>query len=727
MSELSIKCINHVLTLVNTPDISSGNVNYDTVVFDFCVNWTGYTKTAVFYRNEDEVYYQLLDSSNRCVIPKEVLQSKGRIKIGVFGVSGNKTITSNVLTYSVMEGAITEDIKPSDPTPDIYAQILEVAVGNSQEVLDALEITNARIDNLATLEEGSTTGDAELMDIRVGANGVTYPNAGSAVRGQYNDLKSLLTLVNSASGDQGAPIVITDGTNNEVVTAEIFGKSTQNYYTGKNLYPEYKVGTSNAINMNHLSVVGQLEPDTVYYIAFKGTVGNKYVANAENFNGTIDYPLDTLTVKEGVNVIVAKTRSEPFTQSTTALLKNKAYNSDPNFSDVMVMKVNEPIPYEPYTGRLPSPSPDYPQPIESKIVNRVDVMGGQLLDLKANTSSTLNGFSVSVESGYILKVSGTPTAVWANLTDFDTKKLPKGKYTFSVDKTPTELGVNLIGIKFRKSFDDSENVTYLITDSNKRVTFDRLEDFELIQIYVEGCDTSKAYNFTIKVMLNVGQTAFPFEPHKETYASISTPNGFPGIKVASGGNYVDSDGQNWIADSIRKNEDGTGVYIQRVERFTIAENMVINDPIVSTYGDYISVELPCKPMNTPGDVRIIGEKFVGISFSQRTSVTDIYRVYVDDNNSRNIIIFRIPSGATDFATLESAKAIVVGTVVDVVLNTPIETELSAVQLAELEKIRTFKYNTTIFSDVGVKVEYVADTKAYIDNKFNELATAILNN
>lgn len=49
---------------------------------------------------------------------------------------------------------------------------------------------DARMDSFVTLAEGSTTGDAELADIRVGANGATYPNAGDAVRGQIANVKS---------------------------------------------------------------------------------------------------------------------------------------------------------------------------------------------------------------------------------------------------------------------------------------------------------------------------------------------------------------------------------------------------------------------------------------------------------------------------------------------------------------------------------------------------------
>ena len=47
-----------------------------------------------------------------------------------------------------------------------------------------LEVERARINSFTSLAEGSTTGDAELIDARIGITGYTYDNLGNAVRDQ---------------------------------------------------------------------------------------------------------------------------------------------------------------------------------------------------------------------------------------------------------------------------------------------------------------------------------------------------------------------------------------------------------------------------------------------------------------------------------------------------------------------------------------------------------------
>lgn len=56
-----------------------------------------------------------------------------------------------------------------------------------------IDVERKRIDKFVSLKAGSTTGDAELMDARIGANGVLYDTLGDAVRSQFE------TITNSSS------------------------------------------------------------------------------------------------------------------------------------------------------------------------------------------------------------------------------------------------------------------------------------------------------------------------------------------------------------------------------------------------------------------------------------------------------------------------------------------------------------------------------------------------
>ena len=79
-----------------------------------------------------------------------------------------------------------EGTKPRPVTnTEITGRLAEVSSQLEQKAKQSdLNTTNARIDNFTSLADGSTTGDAELIDIRVGIDGTTYKNAGTAVREQ---------------------------------------------------------------------------------------------------------------------------------------------------------------------------------------------------------------------------------------------------------------------------------------------------------------------------------------------------------------------------------------------------------------------------------------------------------------------------------------------------------------------------------------------------------------
>lgn len=62
-----------------------------------------------------------------------------------------------------------------------------------KRLLESMDTVRSRMDLFTTLGEGSTTGDAELVDLRVSINGTVYDSAGSAVRAQINTLLKRIT------------------------------------------------------------------------------------------------------------------------------------------------------------------------------------------------------------------------------------------------------------------------------------------------------------------------------------------------------------------------------------------------------------------------------------------------------------------------------------------------------------------------------------------------------
>ena len=143
MATLEVNCNNQKLKWVEEPaQVFSGNIKIDGITFSFCPLWDGFTKTAVFYKEGKEAFHILLDEKNTCFIPPEVTDTNGLVYVGVFGIKDDCRRTTEPICFYLDEGITTEG-NPSEPTPDIYQQIITLC----NEAVNTANLTTGMILN----------------------------------------------------------------------------------------------------------------------------------------------------------------------------------------------------------------------------------------------------------------------------------------------------------------------------------------------------------------------------------------------------------------------------------------------------------------------------------------------------------------------------------------------------------------------------------------------------
>lgn len=129
-----------------------------------------------------------------------------------------------------------------------------------------INVQKARIDQIASLPSGSTSGDAELLDIRVGADAVTYSSAGNAVRTQFTNLKtnvSEISIIEKFRETQGLSYYING------IAFTIDRNTSNTTITNKELlYSEHPVKVSVANNYQYLvATYSDSTPNATNHIA----------------------------------------------------------------------------------------------------------------------------------------------------------------------------------------------------------------------------------------------------------------------------------------------------------------------------------------------------------------------------------------------------------------------------------------------------------------------------
>lgn len=131
----------------------------------------------------------------------------------------------------------------------------QAASGSIPNMQNQINVLSSRVDQFEQLTEGSTTGDAELQDIRVAFNGVTYPTAGDAVRAQAGNLNTSVTQISTDMADISGsvlPVYLVLGSLNTNTGAE--SDITDGRYLRTNFIPikestQYTILTNNPASL----------------------------------------------------------------------------------------------------------------------------------------------------------------------------------------------------------------------------------------------------------------------------------------------------------------------------------------------------------------------------------------------------------------------------------------------------------------------------------------------
>ena len=122
--------------------------------------------------------------------------------IDIISDSTGKEIVAAIQSTDVAQARILEINTAAESKKN---EVLESIPEDYRNTVNEVEVLKSRIDTISSLPEGSTTGDAELQDIRVKADGTTATSAGNAVREQVSDLK------NDISNLQDLGLIIKNG------------------------------------------------------------------------------------------------------------------------------------------------------------------------------------------------------------------------------------------------------------------------------------------------------------------------------------------------------------------------------------------------------------------------------------------------------------------------------------------------------------------------------------
>lgn len=456
----------------------------------------------------------------------------------------------------------------------------------------------------------------------------------------------------------------------------IMGKSTQQTTTGANLFDRDKAIENSALGwttgdpvnevLSLLSDHIEVEPgnyslnycaQVFLYDSEKSFIRTYNGQSSNNKNFVID---------EGTSYVRLGIRS--------------AFNGNQDMTkatDIMLNSGSTALPWEPYTGGQPSPSPDYPQEIHSAGEDgsiQVDVFGGNLFDLDSTGTYYDNFNNLNAKSNQKLYIMIETTNGTSQMN-----------YRFRFADGTKGADTNIV------SPNESNGVHKKVITLN--------DDITGIAFYSTDMENIRTVS---KVMVAISDTELPYKPYKQPQSlTVQTPNGLPGIPVTSGGNYTDENGQQWICDEI---DFKRGKYVQRIKKYFPSEqSSYINNGALGEDAQTILVRYNTRNNNNKF-INVLMCNFLSNTIISWTQDKEGYQYSAD-----GLLDFRIEKIRLSEVTLDGVKQYCseIGAYFYYAINDPILIDLSEEQMQAYVNLHTNRPTTVVSAtdDAGIKLTY----------------------
>ena len=390
------------------------------------------------------------------------------------------------------------------------------------------------------------------------------------------------------------------------------------------------------------------------------------------------------------------------------------------------------LPYEPYTGGKPSPSPEYPQGIVSAGEGgsiTVEVGGKNLLTGRLYFTNYSNDIP-HVRNEDEVALPYAPSSETHGI-GYVVPCKPGVQYTFSVTNPNKNWW---LGIAEYENFEQAKSILnkigYQYGSEKSSIKYTAVGNGVLVCAiagkWTDGKTSIHECTESELLQLEYGSEATTYEPPRIPQSlTLATPNGLPGVPVSKDGNYTDADGQQWVCDEI---DLGRGKYVQRIEEHILKSKNItsITNPR-QINSEYYGIEYSGCTKDFVGKFGngVLCDKLAFVKPNSNINGHEI--TYVPGNG---IIVFGLKKSLVPSGDLDEIRNYITSNnfAFLILIDSPIEKDLTPEEITEYKKTHTNYPTTVITNDAGahMQVAYVADTKAYIQNLEERLNAKLVN-